>query len=149
LKQAGIDTVEEYQAKRGALFAYLTEDWFRLTRDQVDRTNSSRARVWSMWERVSAAFAEWTGGIEMPLCKPVSATVSFDLHKRMLVGNTQSIIAASYVGTGVVLDKHEFKREAIQVIGAAIDAYYDEERFDQRRFKFEVSGGSSCLPNRN
>jgi hypothetical protein len=63
LKDRGIDTVEDYYAKRADLVAYLTYDWFRFTANKVDRENKnqSKARMLPLWNQVRKAFKNWAG----------------------------------------------------------------------------------------
>ncbi len=63
LKDRGIDTVEDYYAKRADLIAYLTHDWLRFTANKVDRENKnqSKTRMLPLWNKVSKAFKNWAG----------------------------------------------------------------------------------------
>ena len=61
LKERGIDSPEDYFAKRGDLTAYLCNEWVRFTTGSVDRTNTSRAEVLPIWLKVADGFREWAG----------------------------------------------------------------------------------------
>jgi len=63
LKERGIDTVEDYYAKRADLVAYLTYDWLRFTANPVDRKNKnqSKARMLPLWNQVRKAFKNFAG----------------------------------------------------------------------------------------
>ncbi len=54
-----IEGVESYLAVREQLWRYLTEDWFRLTEEKVDKDNNhqSRAKNWTFWDVVQNAVA--------------------------------------------------------------------------------------------
>ncbi len=55
-----IEGVESYLTVRDQLWRYLTEDWFRLTADKVDKDNNhqSRAATWLFWEAVQNAVSK-------------------------------------------------------------------------------------------
>lgn len=63
LKQYGINSPEEYLAKRASLVQQLTDDWFRLTTEPVDRQNKhqSRAETSPLWTDVQQALLSWAG----------------------------------------------------------------------------------------
>ena len=63
LKDRGIDTVEDYYAKRADLVHYLTHDWLRFTANKVDRENKnqSKARTLPLWNKIRKAFKRWAG----------------------------------------------------------------------------------------
>ena len=63
LKERGIDTVEDYYAKRADLVHYLTHNWLRFTANKVDRENKnqSKARTLPLWNKVRKAFKRWAG----------------------------------------------------------------------------------------
>ncbi len=57
---ARIEGVASYLTVREALWRYLTEDWFRLTEEKVDKDNNhqSRAKNWLFWDVVRSAVAQ-------------------------------------------------------------------------------------------
>ncbi len=57
---ARIEGVASYLTVREALWRYLTEDWFRLTEEKVDKDNNhqSRAKNWIFWDVVRNAVAQ-------------------------------------------------------------------------------------------
>ena len=63
LKERGIDTVEDYYAKRADLVHYLTHNWLRFTANKVDRENKnqSKARMLPLWNKVRKVFKRWAG----------------------------------------------------------------------------------------
>jgi hypothetical protein len=61
LKDLGIDTVDDWFAKRAAVCEYLCTDWFRLTNGPVDRNHAGRSETLPLWLFVQQAFAAWTG----------------------------------------------------------------------------------------
>ncbi|OGV57177.1 MAG: hypothetical protein A2283_20935 [Lentisphaerae bacterium RIFOXYA12_FULL_48_11] len=61
LKENGIDTPDDYFKKRSDLISYLCNDWIRFTVGNVDRTNTTRAAVWPMWQKIKEGFCNWAG----------------------------------------------------------------------------------------
>lgn len=63
LKERGIDSVEDYYAKRADLIHYLTTQWLRFTANKVDRENKnqSKSRTLPLWNKVRKAFKKWAG----------------------------------------------------------------------------------------
>jgi len=52
-----VDTVEDYVREKAGMWAYLTEDFFRMTEGPVDAENGNqeKAKTWSVWEKVQKA----------------------------------------------------------------------------------------------
>lgn len=73
LKKRGMDSVEDYYAKRADLIDYLTHDWLRFTTDKVDRENKnqSKAKTLPLWKNVQKAFKNWTGEPPGKLLEPL------------------------------------------------------------------------------
>ena len=93
LKKKGVDSIEDYYIKRGALLNYLTHDWIHFTQDQVDRENKnqSKARTLPIWEQVREAFLEWSGagkGVSLAPLDKSKASVSHMI--KVAVGVTKS-----------------------------------------------------------
>ncbi|QDV79871.1 hypothetical protein [Botrimarina mediterranea] len=61
LKKLGVDTVEDWIAKRADVVQYLTASWFRLTSGPVDRRHSDRTPNHPAWEAAATLFAECYG----------------------------------------------------------------------------------------
>ena len=61
IKDFGVDTVDDWFAKRADICAYLCANWFRLTSGPVDRNHSDRSETLPEWTAVQKAFATWTG----------------------------------------------------------------------------------------
>jgi hypothetical protein len=99
LKERGIDSIEDYYAKRADLVAYLTYGWLRFTANKVDRENKnqSKARTLPLWNRVRKAFKAWAGapqGLPLDPLPKEQADVKNLLKQLMGVGQT----AAGYQG---------------------------------------------------
>ena len=114
LKKKGVDSIENYYIKRGALLNYLTHDWMRFTQDQVDRENKnqSKARTLPIWKQVREAFLEWAGtGQGIPL-------IPLDKAK----ANVSHLIK---VATGVVKTAARDQEKAIETLDE-FSAYLQE-----------------------
>ena len=66
LKSRGIHTQADWEREKAGFIRWLTEDWFRMTEEDVDRTNTTRAKTWKNWQIVQALFAEWAGAGPKP-----------------------------------------------------------------------------------
>lgn len=99
LKERGVDTVEDYYAKRADLIHYLTTKWLRFTANKVDRENKnqSKARTLPLWNQVRKAFKKWAGeppGKSLAPLDKEQADVRNLIKQLMGVGQT----AAEYQG---------------------------------------------------
>jgi hypothetical protein len=99
LKSRGIDSVEDYYAKRSDLVHYLTSQWLRFTETPVDRENNnqSKARTLPLWKDVRRAFRNWAGSPSGTPLEPLpkeKADVRNLLKQLLGVGQT----AAEYQG---------------------------------------------------
>ena len=61
LLQLGVNTVEDWIDKRGAIAEKLTREWFRITDGPTERNHANRRAMHPMWEKARDAFADWTG----------------------------------------------------------------------------------------
>ena len=62
IKSFGVDSVEDWIAKRAGVAAELTQGWFRVVDDAGRASgNQSRATVTSEWHEVMEAFTAWAG----------------------------------------------------------------------------------------
>lgn len=114
LKERGIDTVEDYYAKRADLVHYLTHDWLRLTANKVDRENKnqSKARTLPLWNKIRKAFKRWAGeppGMSLEPLPKASANVR-NLMKQ---------------GFGVVQSAARYQGKEINTVGKLLE--YAEE----------------------
>jgi hypothetical protein len=146
LKRAGIDSVEDFYEKQGSLFKELSSGWYRMTKNEVDRDNTSRAQVSELWAAIQEAFAVWTGPVDKEIKRPVRVPMKFETHKRMIVGCLMSALSSKYVGTGVTLNINEFMSEALKVVKESVRNYYVESRFDDRMATFAADGGVPVVP---
>jgi len=61
LKTLGVDTLDDWWAKRGAITHYLTTDWCRILTGQFDPHHPDRTETHADWIATGDAFAEWAG----------------------------------------------------------------------------------------
>ena len=61
LKSFGVESVEDWIRERAKICKYLTGEWFRLTKGEVDRANTTRQENCDFWKRVQVAFEKWAG----------------------------------------------------------------------------------------
>jgi hypothetical protein len=62
LKYFGITTIQDLLEKEYALVDYLTFDWFRLLKDEKDRSNSALQELDPIWQEVRDLFFEYFPG---------------------------------------------------------------------------------------
>lgn len=99
IKERGIDSVEDYFAKRADLIHYLTTKWLRFTANKVDRKNKnqSKAQTLPLWNQVRKAFKNWAGeppGLSLAPLPKEQADVRNLIKQLLGVGQT----AAGYNG---------------------------------------------------
>ncbi len=123
LKKKGVDTVEDYYLKRGALLNYLTHDWMRFTRDQVDRENKnqSKARTLPIWEQVREALLKWAGtGNGIPLI-PLDKEKANVSHLIKVVAGVVKTAATFQGKTIVTLEEFTgYLQERIKLYGVSV-----------------------------
>jgi hypothetical protein len=99
LKERGIDTVEDYYAKRADLVSYLTYDWIRFTTRQVDRENNNQSKADTLhaWQEAREAFLNWTG---QPTGNPLTPVPKEEADVRNLIKQAMGVgqTAAEYQG---------------------------------------------------
>jgi len=61
LKRYGVDTVEDWIEKRGAVVENVLSNWFRILSGPVDRNHTERASIHPHWETVQSAFTSCYG----------------------------------------------------------------------------------------
>ncbi len=61
LTRFGIDSVEDWIAKRSDVIEELTGNWLRLTAGPVDRKHAKRTPMHPVWEKTREAFFAWCG----------------------------------------------------------------------------------------
>lgn len=61
LKSLGVDSFNDWLAKRGAVLEYLTEKWFRFTEGPYNAKHSGRTPTLGAWQLVQQRAQEWAG----------------------------------------------------------------------------------------
>ena len=104
LKKLGVDSCEDWLAKRASVVHYLTHDWFRLTDGPVDQKHPDRTPILAVWQEVQGCMASWTGGGPLLELEPIpSQLMPPDHYLKSIVGSLISLFAK----TGVVIDNNE------------------------------------------
>jgi len=141
LKSFGINSMADYLAKRAALVEYLTEQWFRFTASDVDRTHTSRAKDHPLWEKVKAAFRSSLGKATKPIQRFTRKVIHPEALEKQVRGCVEQIAAI----------KGHYTHSTEQLIDLAKyiinNACSDDEpdgsdlrrRIKRKRFKLEAS----------
>jgi hypothetical protein len=120
LKEFGIDTVDDWFSKRGAVCEYLCHDWFRLTNAPVDRNHADRSETLPEWLTVQQAFASWTG---KPDCVNLEPLATEEFLPITLVQQAIGLLVSYYARTGRRPNSNpEFLEEAVKKITHVIAA---------------------------
>jgi hypothetical protein len=99
LKRHGIDSPDDYFTKRADLLSYLCTEWFRLTANMVDRTNTSRAEIHPLWNNITAGFLAWAGAPAGESLDPLDRR-GIDVRQLLKQGVGVLITAAVLQGRG-------------------------------------------------
>jgi len=59
IKEFGVESVQDWIAKREGVVRYLCEEWLRFVDGPVDRTNTTRAKTLPLWKLIGESFAAW------------------------------------------------------------------------------------------
>lgn len=123
LKQLGVDTFNNWCAKRASIVSYLSRDWFRLTSGPVDRRHPENAVTHRVWRTIQQAFEEWAGEPAAELA-PLRVTPA---PPTALLKQTIGLLISYHAVAGtVVLDNAAF--------------------FDASLAALQDVAGSRCLP---
>ena len=140
LKRWGVDSLDDWIAKRGAITQKLTHDWFRLTQTLPDPKHTDRSETLPIWKTSQQRFAEWCGEpCEEPLKPLPVAPANVDHLIKQCVGLLLTILvrlgrpidsADSFVHEGMCLlidsiaerdIANDFRRRAL-LLGVPISA---------------------------
>jgi hypothetical protein len=105
LKSRGIDTVEDYRAKRGDLAGYLVKSWIRFMDKPVDRANrnQNRARVSALWRVVQDGFEKAYGA---PTGQSLEPLEKGEVNVRQLWRQVYGLVVKASGQQGVSLNDH-------------------------------------------
>lgn len=94
LKLSGIETIEDWLAKRADVVRYFCEDWFRMTTEPVEPKHADRSQTHPLWEHVQQRFAAWAGAPTGMQLKPLpKAEVNAQALLQQLIGLGVTIAA--------------------------------------------------------
>ncbi len=98
LTTRGIDSPDDYYAKRADLAAHLCNDWFRMTAGEVDRANTTRAENHPLWEEVKSGFLSWAGS---PTGQPLDPLDRGSIDARQLRRQAVGVLITAAVMQGL------------------------------------------------
>ena len=133
LKGLGVQTVEDWFGRRSSICRYLCEKWFRMTEGDVDRTNTTRAPLWSVWQRVADMFDQWTceeivsGGGAVVVSEADAESLT-----RQAVGCVEAALLSMRRNVGSV---DEFLREMLGMVSRVLDTSPTWAELYARRLK--------------
>lgn len=114
LKYFGIDTVEDWIAKRADVVEELTSNWLRLTDGPVDRKHAYRTPMHPIWELTRRTFFEVYGNPPGEVLTPLeSLEINASRFVASAVGNLRGMFAR--VGKDI-RNNEQFEREALAAI---------------------------------
>ena len=129
-----VDTVEEYERNKGAIWNYLTREWFRITDGAVDRKNKnqSKAKIWDVWELVGRASEMSEEDAALLKVRRVPRLGDVDLRQLVSQGMSCLVKAAIYQGFFVET------REDFAGASGFLAGRYGDERFCELSHRFLV-----------
>lgn len=119
LKNFGVDTVDDWFAKRASICHRLTTKWFRLTSGPVDRKHADRSEMNDRWKEVVEAFQSWTGLPDGAVDLTALAKTEVD-NSRLANSAVGFLIGLMARGSRIIRDNDDFLREAVFEIQQAI-----------------------------
>ncbi|HMP06198.1 MAG TPA: hypothetical protein PJ982_07615 [Lacipirellulaceae bacterium] len=118
LKDLGIDTVDDWLAKRVDALEYLSHDWFRLTDGPVDRKHPERSLIHPAWQLVRDAFHHWAGA---PMGESLAPLPKLWIDTSRLHAMATGILKGSFARAGKsIQDNEHFIREAVFAVREAV-----------------------------
>ena len=130
LKDLGVDTLDDWYAKRAAIAEYLTHEWIYLTTDTVDSKHSERNQILPLWREVQQLFAQWCGeasGIALaPLPKQ---PINIENLIKQWVGLTLTILARL---ERPITGQEAFLHEAMYLLAEQVEDRDIAEEFRRR-----------------
>jgi hypothetical protein len=125
LKSLGVDSLDDWWEKRGAITHYLSHEWFRLTDSEVDSDHTDRAETHADWLTVQEAFREWSGEPVADLAPLPRLPIRADNLLQQVIGTLVSYHAR--VGTNIDASE-DFAHESMIAI---LDAIEDRDMADE------------------
>lgn len=138
LREHGIDTPDDYFAKRADLAAYLCREWVRLTAGPVNRENTARAETLPLWKAVEHGFLAWTGDPPGLPLEPLP-TKGADVSQLIAQAAGVMITAAALTGRHLAV-KDQFMAFVEDRIWRAAGKCSLEDEFQRRRARGMSTG---------
>jgi hypothetical protein len=111
LKERGINTLADWEEKKAGFCAWLTQDWFRMTEGEVDRTHTTQAETWFLWKMVQAMFEDWCGKApSLP-----KARLNINANVKQLVKQAAGCMTQAFVLSGVTSYNLEAFAENVRI----------------------------------
>jgi hypothetical protein len=100
LREMGVDSLDDYIAKRASIWKYLTEDYFRVADGEVDRTNTTREEISEVWQQVCEAGRKAFGGAAQAARRVARHAYDATANGAQAVGNAiaKLVAAGAHVG---------------------------------------------------
>lgn len=110
LKSLGVDSISDWFAKSGAVCAYLTHDWLRVTTTKPDKANRNQGRAVTVdwWRDVVEAFNEWAGRMSRAARTTTQGAMDMEALTQSGVG---CFLSALSVEVGAMDDPEEIAAE--------------------------------------
>ncbi|TWT96126.1 hypothetical protein Pla108_32080 [Botrimarina colliarenosi] len=118
LKKLGVDTVEDWIAKRSDVVNYLMTSWFRLTSGPVDRKHADRTPTHPAWEAARVLFEECYG---QPLGADMTPLPSLAIDPQQRLAVAVGVLKTAIVEMGYPIEtNHDFLAVTMDLIAAFI-----------------------------
>lgn len=115
LKDHGVNTVEDYIAKRRAIAKFLTGRWVRFLDDSFDPRHTDRAKNLPVWDTVAALFDQWTQG--SPAAADLAPIPREAVNPDALVKQARGCIETAAARMGLWIEgQHDFMEFAAAVL---------------------------------
>jgi hypothetical protein len=120
LKSLGVDSFNDWLAKRGKVLEYLTEKWFRFTEGPYNSKHSGRTPTLGAWQLVQRRAQEWAGQpAGTPLVPIYAEPPRLEQFVRQAIGVMVTAMARENVR---VTSNGHFLDELIERVEEVIDA---------------------------
>lgn len=137
LKELGVDTLQDWYAKRGSVVEYLSTKWCRMTAGPIEASHPDRTATHPDWQRVQGAFAEWAGEPIAQLAPLPKLEIPADDLLNQIVGALTSYHARRRCS---IQSNEAFLDKSLKAIKRAIGNRQMAEEVRQRALKLGVSG---------
>jgi hypothetical protein len=109
LKKYGVDSVEDWIAKRSTILQQITHQWFRLTEGPLDRRHTERALTHPLWTQIAEAFVDVYGPSAKLELKPLP---KLEVDNSRLVKQVLGVLVGVFArAEKPITDNDKFLRE--------------------------------------